>query len=232
MVAAVAEIDADGRIGRARVAVGACSRGGAAARRARRPRSPAGRLWRRRPDLVRPDHLAALRPIDDVRGTAAVPARRRVGACSPGAPAGARMTSRHAIVVNGRPRIVRRRPDAPALGRPPGRPRAYGHEGRVRGRRLRRVHRPARRPPGRVLPRAGGPGRGRGGVDGRGPGGRRMPDATSRRRSSPTARRSAASARPGMLDGGGRAAPREPDADDQAIRDGIGGRAVPVHRAT
>jgi CO/xanthine dehydrogenase FAD-binding subunit len=72
MVAAIAEIDADGRIARARVAVGACSE---VAQRLRSlegelagvpARDAAGSIG----DLVRADHLAHLRPIDDVRGTA------------------------------------------------------------------------------------------------------------------------------------------------------------------
>jgi CO/xanthine dehydrogenase FAD-binding subunit len=70
MVAAVVEIGVDGRIARARVAVGACSE---VARRlpaleaelAGRPATPATAA------LVRPEHLADLSPIDDVRGSAA-----------------------------------------------------------------------------------------------------------------------------------------------------------------
>ena len=68
MVAAVVEVAADGRIARVRVAVGACSE---VAQRlpdleaalAGRPAAPATA------QLVRPDHVARLTPIDDVRGT-------------------------------------------------------------------------------------------------------------------------------------------------------------------
>jgi CO/xanthine dehydrogenase FAD-binding subunit len=70
MVAATVEIAADGAIARARVAVGACS---AVAQRLpaleavlmSAPASPASAA------IARPDHLAALSPIDDVRGTEA-----------------------------------------------------------------------------------------------------------------------------------------------------------------
>jgi CO/xanthine dehydrogenase FAD-binding subunit len=70
MVAAVVEIGVDGRIARARVAVGACSE---VARRlpglegdlAGRPASPETAA------IVGAAHLEALSPIDDVRGTAA-----------------------------------------------------------------------------------------------------------------------------------------------------------------
>jgi CO/xanthine dehydrogenase FAD-binding subunit len=70
MVAGVLETGADGQVARARIAVGACSE---VARRltaletelAGRPADAA------LPALVRPGHLAALAPIDDVRGTAA-----------------------------------------------------------------------------------------------------------------------------------------------------------------
>jgi CO/xanthine dehydrogenase FAD-binding subunit len=70
MVAAVLEIDGDGRIARARIAVGACSEvaqrlPALEAELAGTAAIPATAA------LVRPDHLAGLRPIDDVRGTAA-----------------------------------------------------------------------------------------------------------------------------------------------------------------
>ncbi len=66
MVAATAELRQDGRIGRARIAVGACS-----ARAVRLPELEAD-LVGRYPDpaLVRPHHLAALAPIDDIRASA------------------------------------------------------------------------------------------------------------------------------------------------------------------
>jgi CO/xanthine dehydrogenase FAD-binding subunit len=66
MVAAVAEFAADGRIARARVAVGACSP--VAARLPALEAALAGRF----PDaaLVLPEHLASLTPIDDVRAPA------------------------------------------------------------------------------------------------------------------------------------------------------------------
>lgn len=67
MVAAVAELDAAGRIARARVAVGACSPV------ARRLPALEAALRGQLPDpaLVHPEHFAPLAPIDDVRGTAA-----------------------------------------------------------------------------------------------------------------------------------------------------------------
>jgi CO/xanthine dehydrogenase FAD-binding subunit len=73
MVAAVAELDAAGRIARARVAVGACSE--VAQRLPLLERELAGRPAHEAADaleeLVRPEHFDHLRPIDDVRGTAA-----------------------------------------------------------------------------------------------------------------------------------------------------------------
>lgn len=67
MVAAVAELTDDGRIRRARVAVGACSPV------AQRLPALEAALVGQVPDpaLVRPEHLAPLAPIDDVRATAA-----------------------------------------------------------------------------------------------------------------------------------------------------------------
>lgn len=69
MVAATIEV-ADGLVTAARVAVGACS---AVARRL--PELEAALIGRpanpRLADVVRPDHFAALSPIDDIRGTAA-----------------------------------------------------------------------------------------------------------------------------------------------------------------
>lgn len=72
MVAAVVEVGADDTIARARVAVGACSE---VARRL--PALEAELVGRHAAetaasiiDVARPEHLAALQPIDDVRGTA------------------------------------------------------------------------------------------------------------------------------------------------------------------
>lgn len=67
MVAAELDLLADGTIGRARIAVGACS-----PRALRLPGLEAA-LAGHRPDpaLVQPDHLAVLAPIDDIRATAA-----------------------------------------------------------------------------------------------------------------------------------------------------------------
>lgn len=70
MVAAVLETGADGRVARARIAVGACSEV------ARRLPSLEAELLGRPADaslaaVVRAEHLADLAPIDDVRGTAA-----------------------------------------------------------------------------------------------------------------------------------------------------------------
>ena len=73
MVAAVAELDGAGRIARARVAVGACSE--VAQRLPLLERELAGRpaleAAEALDELVRPEHLEHLQPIDDVRGTAA-----------------------------------------------------------------------------------------------------------------------------------------------------------------
>ena len=73
MVAAIAEIDEDARIARARVAVGACSE--VAQRLPRLEASLAGRVAAEitgdLASVVLPDHVAGLRPIDDVRGSAA-----------------------------------------------------------------------------------------------------------------------------------------------------------------
>lgn len=67
MVAAVVEVDGDGRIARARVAVGACSE--VARRLFDLERELAG-LPASASAVARPEHLSSLTPIDDVRGTA------------------------------------------------------------------------------------------------------------------------------------------------------------------
>ena len=73
MVAAIVEIDREGRIARARVAVGACSE--VAQRLSSLEAELAGQVAAHAVakigDVVRPEHLAQLQPIDDVRGTAA-----------------------------------------------------------------------------------------------------------------------------------------------------------------
>jgi CO/xanthine dehydrogenase FAD-binding subunit len=66
MVAAVAEFFPDGRIARARVAVGACSP--VACRLPALEAALAGQTPG--PELVRPEHFASLAPIDDVRAPA------------------------------------------------------------------------------------------------------------------------------------------------------------------
>lgn len=69
MVAAVLESGMDGRVARARIAVGACSE--VAQRLTSLELEVAGRpIDASLPAVVRPDHLASLTPIDDVRGTA------------------------------------------------------------------------------------------------------------------------------------------------------------------
>lgn len=70
MVAAVVEIGADGRIERARIAVGACSEVAQrmTALEADLQGMPATTATA---DVVRPEHIATLSPIDDVRGSAA-----------------------------------------------------------------------------------------------------------------------------------------------------------------
>jgi CO/xanthine dehydrogenase FAD-binding subunit len=70
MVAAVAEIGVDGRVARVRVAVGACSE--VAQRLTRLEAELAGRpAAPETASIVGATHLAAVSPIDDVRGTAA-----------------------------------------------------------------------------------------------------------------------------------------------------------------
>jgi len=69
MVAAVVEVGPDGRIARARIAVGACSE--VARRLPELEQDLAGGSLGEAPAIVRPEHLAGLSPIDDVRGTAA-----------------------------------------------------------------------------------------------------------------------------------------------------------------
>lgn len=73
MVAAVAEVDEAGRVARLRVAVGACSE--VAQRLPALEAALAGVVAsdaaRSLGDLVRPKHVEHLRPIDDVRGSAA-----------------------------------------------------------------------------------------------------------------------------------------------------------------
>lgn len=71
MVAAVVEIDTEGRIARARVAIGACSE---VAQRLTSLEAavkglPAAHVARATADVVVPEHLAGLTPIDDVRGS-------------------------------------------------------------------------------------------------------------------------------------------------------------------
>jgi len=70
MIGAVIELASDRRVAAARIAVGACS---AAARRLPALEATlAGRhLEPALADVVGPEHLAPLAPIDDVRGTAA-----------------------------------------------------------------------------------------------------------------------------------------------------------------
>ena len=69
MVAAIIEDDGDGRISRARIAVGACSE---VARRlpALEEEIAGSRLRAGIGQLVKPEHLESLSPIDDVRGSA------------------------------------------------------------------------------------------------------------------------------------------------------------------
>jgi CO/xanthine dehydrogenase FAD-binding subunit len=70
MTAGVIERDADGRVAAARIAVGACS--AAAQRLPALERALAGApIDARLSDVVAPEHLAPLSPIDDVRGDAA-----------------------------------------------------------------------------------------------------------------------------------------------------------------
>jgi len=68
MVAAAVEVGADGRIARARVAVGACSE--VAQRLSALEADLAGRSLGEASAIARTEHVAGLSPIDDVRGTA------------------------------------------------------------------------------------------------------------------------------------------------------------------
>jgi CO/xanthine dehydrogenase FAD-binding subunit len=69
MVAAVVEVGTDGRIARARIAVGACSE---VARRLPELESAlAGQPLAEATAVAGPEHMTGLAPIDDVRGTAA-----------------------------------------------------------------------------------------------------------------------------------------------------------------
>ena len=74
--------------------------------------------------------------------------------------------------------------------------RPHGDEGRVRGRRMRRLHRVARRPGGEFLPGSGGGGRRQVGAHDRGRNARRQALARSRRRSPSATPSSAVSAPP------------------------------------
>lgn len=69
MVAAILEVDREGRIARARLAVGACSE--VAERLTALETELRGRRPAEAPAIPRSDHLATLSPIDDVRGSAA-----------------------------------------------------------------------------------------------------------------------------------------------------------------
>ena len=69
MVAAVILVDAQDRVGDARIAVGACS--AVAQRLSALERALTGVPLARAADCVASEHLAALAPIDDVRGSAA-----------------------------------------------------------------------------------------------------------------------------------------------------------------
>ena len=147
MVAAVLEVDADGRIARARVAVGACSE---VAQRLRVARGASSRGRAATPAIARP------RPAGAPRGPDAD--RRRPGQCRLPARGGRRSLVRRALEE----RRSRDRLDVDLHGQRRGRRRSRstrcaasptscattsgltGHEGRLRGRRLRRVHRPAR----------------------------------------------------------------------------------------
>ena len=70
MVAAIVEV-ADGRIRRARIAVGACSEVAQRLDGLERDLAGAPATSAATAAAVRPEHLASLRPIDDVRGSAA-----------------------------------------------------------------------------------------------------------------------------------------------------------------
>ena len=157
MVAAMVEVDADGRVTSAGIAVGACSPVAQrlpALERALLGRAYDGALGQ----AATPEQLAPLSPIDDVRGSA----RYRLDATLtlvqrtlnelgekalsqtrsvPGAPTEAAITVR----VNGRTVNVAAPPHQEARGCPTRRPQFDGHENRMQRRRLRCLHGAPRR---------------------------------------------------------------------------------------
>ena len=147
--------------------------------------------------------LAACRPIDDKRGTVELPAARS-RACWPNAPRRIARANearkerwpdpRHHH-VNGDAHEFLCEPQQTLLDVLRDELRPDRHQGRLRHRRLRRLQRHARRPPGLRLPGAGRRGRGPRGRDHRGHGRRRDPAPAAAASSSSTPRCSAASAR-------------------------------------
>ena len=143
------------------------------------------------------------------------------------------MTDTLSIAFDGERPAPGRRCRAPQDPRrlPPRGPRAHRHAPRLRARRVRRVHRPARRRAGALVPDARGAGRGASDHDDRGP--RRR-----RRRHEPAAggaprratRSSAASARPGFVMQITALLAREPDADRGRDPRGAVGQPLPLHR--
>ena len=174
MVAAALERDGDGAIAEARIAVGSCSAVaqrlpaararliGHAASRSRRPRRGAAISPARRRSTIsaRPPLIGSMRRAPWWRAPSSCVGR------------GARM-ERHDraatdFTLNGRAvagRAPRRRALSAGAAR---RVRPDRHQGRLRCRRLRRLHRAARRRAGLRLPGGGGPGRRPRGRDDRG----------------------------------------------------------------
>ena len=159
MVAAVIEVDRrPGRRGAHRRRL-LLRRWRSGCRRSRR-RLPARCIEAGSPSGRRPTHLAALSPIDDVRGQRRLSPRRRVALVR------ARAAMRRGLIeapmqpsaftVNGA-RGRRGRPAGHAAGRRAARgPRPHRHQGRLQRRRLRRLHGAARRRAGLRLPGAVG----------------------------------------------------------------------------
>ena len=151
-----------GRGGRRRRPAAARLRRGRRPRRRsrhRRGRTPARRRWSTRPArfMPRPPTSATWSPSSSP-GPSTGPARADAGARSPTLGHGSSRVSGRSVprpngaagaeqcTVNGRPVSLDGVPDRRLLSRlPPPRPRAAGHPRRLRARRVRGVHRPARR---------------------------------------------------------------------------------------
>ena len=227
MAAATLEI-ADGRVAAARIAVGACSPVaerlpaleaalvGAPLDRA----LPTGSRPRSSRRSRRSTMCAAAPPIgSDAVVTAAAP------------PAGGLRAMKVAFTLNGQAGGLERSAGHAAGRGAARRSRAHRHQGRLRCRRLRRLHRAARRPAGLRLPGRDGPGRGSRGRDGRGPGRRRWHAGGTAEIVSRPWRRPMRHLHARHADGGrGTAAPDVARPSRARGRGCAGRRALPLHR--